>query len=308
MKRLLPLLVLPLVVVPLGLAQLPKLRVPSLPGMDSLFKKGPAITTSLADAKWAAPDKDDFDPSTKSLDSLKRGPSGGFILEPGAYKMTVQSYCLHAGTHGPGGGDAYLYAPPKGPAEKAVIAVVTNSVAHPEIQQHDVQLLLWAIVAREKVSDLPSNLQVVAAALLTPKQIVDLNGGAMQILGEEAMNRGLIKEPPLVQQAYEAENRLRSALSSPTATYEEMERIAVLTGDAPRGPGSVEVPRGRWSLVPDGFYVRYLPNSYTNTVLEIDVPEGCPAIGHEFNPATHIATPCDTARQRLIQSARPFGR
>ena len=49
-----------------------------------------------------------------------------------------------------------------------------------------------------------------------------------------------------------------------------------------------------------------MPNSYTNTKLEIYVPDGCPAVGREFNPATHIAVPCDTARQRLIQSARLY--
>ncbi len=303
MRRLLPLLILPLCFAG-ATAQLPKLRIPSLPGIDSLFKKGPAITTSLGDAKWAAPDKDGFNPEAKPLNALKRGPEGGFMLEPGTYEATLQSYCLHAGTHGPGGGDAYLYAPPKGPSDRAVIAVVTHSVTHPEIPQHDIQLLLWAIVAREKVSDLPSNLQAVAATLLSPKQILDLNGGAMQIIGEQAMDRGLVKEPPLVQQVYQAENRLREALSSPTATYEEMERIAVLTGDVPRGPGSIEAPRGRWSLHPDGYYVRYLPLNYSNTHLVIHVPEGCPAIGHEFNPGTHIAVPCDTGRQRLLQSAR----
>ena len=287
-------------------AQLPKLRVPSVPGMDSLFKRPAAISTSLKDAKWGAPDKDDFDPKTKPLMGLKRGPEGGFILEPGAYEATVQSYCLHAGTYGPGGGDAYLYAPPKGSQERAVIAIVTHSGDHPEIDQHLIQQLLWAIVAQERFSEMPSGLQSVAAKLLSPRQIADLNGGAMGILGEEAMSRGLIKEPPLLQRIHQAENQLRVALSSPTASYEEMERIAVLTGDVPRGPGSIEVPRGRWSLVPEGYYVRYLPNHYSSTRLVIYVPDGCPAIGHEFNPGTHIAVPCDTARQRLIQSCRPY--
>lgn len=305
MKRVLPILLLAMAATG-ALAQFPKIKAPRLPGMESLFRKGPAITTSLGDAKWEAADKDGFSPEAKPLGGLERGASGGFVLREGTFAATVQSYCLRAGTYGPGRGDAYLYAPPKGPAEKAVIAVVSNSVAHSEVDQHDVQLLLWAIIARTKVSQLPSNLQGVAATLLTPKQIADLNGGAMELLGEEAMRRGLINEPPILRQVYAAENELRQRLTSPIANYAEMERIAVLTGDPARGEGSREVPRGRWSLHPDGYYVRYLPNSYTNTKLEIYVPAGCKAIGKEFNPATHIAVPCDTARQRLIQSGRLY--
>ena len=37
---------------------------------------------------------------------LDLNPAGSFILRPGAWAGVVQSYCLKAGTHGPGGGDA----------------------------------------------------------------------------------------------------------------------------------------------------------------------------------------------------------
>lgn len=306
MARAFPILVFAALAV-VGTAQLPKLKVPGIPGVDSLFKKGPAITTSLPDAKWEAADKDGFNPEATPLESLERGPSGGFILKEGSYGTMVQSYCLRAGTYGPKRGDAYLYAPPKGPAEKAVISIVTNSVAHPEIEQRNIQLLLWAIIARTKMSELPSNLKTVAATLLTPKQISDLDGGAMGFLTDEAMKRGLLNEPPIIRQVMEAENQLRSKLTSPLSTYDDMERIAVLAGGGVPGEGSRnEVPVGRWSLVPDGYYVRYMPSSYTHTRLEISVPAGCKAIGKEFNPATHIAVPCDTSHQRLIQSGRLY--
>lgn len=285
-------------------AQLPRFRVPALPGMDSLFKKGPAITTSLPDAKWSAPDKDAFNPETKPLQSLARGPDGGFVLREGSYEALVQSYCLHAGTYGPGKGDAYLYAPPKGPAEKAVIAIATNSVAHPEIDQHRIQLLLWGIIARTRFSDMPGDVRSAGAQLLTPKQIADLDGGAMSILAQEALDRGLVKEPPMMRQVMEAENNIRQTLSGPTARYEDVERIAVLAGAPPLDDLGREVPSGRWSRHPDGYYVRYRPVSYPTTRLEICVPAGCPAIGSEFNPATHIAVPCERGRQRLLQSGR----
>lgn len=287
--------------------QFPKIRTPRLPGMGDLFKKGPAITTSLSDAKWEAPDKDGFRPEAKPLGSLERGPKGGFVLREGTYGAVVQSYCLHAGTYGPGKGDAYLYAPPKGPAEKAVMHIAENSVDHPEIPQRDIQLLLWGIIARTKFSDMPANLQSVGRQLLSRKEASDLDGGAMDRIGQEALDRGLIKEPPFMQRILQAENEIRGKLSAPTALYEDVERVAVLDGAPPLSDRGRATPSGRWSLHPDGYYVHYIPNGYTNTRLEVYVPAGCPAIGKEFDPATHIAVPCETGRQRLLQSGRLYG-
>jgi len=72
--------------------RLPGVKVPDIPGVDSIFKKGPAITTSLKDAKWEAKDKDSFNPDCKPMSLLKRTADGGFILEPGAWEATLQSY------------------------------------------------------------------------------------------------------------------------------------------------------------------------------------------------------------------------
>src|SRR6476659_5022409 len=144
----------------------------------------PPITTSLPDAKWADSSKDGFSPreAERSLMTLQRTPNGGFVLQPGYYSLQDQSYCLHAGTHGPGGGDGYLYAPPKGSAEDAVMSIVRNSVNHPEIHQHLIQTLLWAIVARAKFEDLSTEHKAVAARLLTPRQLAALHRSALDVL------------------------------------------------------------------------------------------------------------------------------
>ena len=65
------------------------------------------ITTNIADARWGQPELDNFTPRdrVRSMMELQRTPNGGFVLQPGYYEMHTQSYCLHAGTHGPGGGD-----------------------------------------------------------------------------------------------------------------------------------------------------------------------------------------------------------
>lgn len=290
----------------LAAGQLPGLRdrLPAIPGLDAIFKKGPAITTSLKDCKWEAKDRDEFDPDCRDLFTLERGANGGFLLKAGGWKSVQQSYCLKAGTHGPGDGDGYLYAPPKGPYEKMVIDVVRNSNSHPEIPQRDIQVLLWAMIARTKFSDMSREMQATASRLLSEKQILELNGGALGLLTDDRIAGSFVKEPPLLRQVYEAEARLRNMLTTPGASYADLERVAVLSGTAPIGKDSRNVPSGRWSLHPDGYYVRYVPSGYPTTEIQVWVEENSPAIGKEFDPATHIAVPGNTARQRLIQSAR----
>lgn len=283
-----------------GVGEKLKKKTPNLLG-----GKAP-ITTSLSDAKWGDASKDAFNPSeqARSLMQLQRTPNGGFVLQPGYYNLQAQSYCLKAGTHGPGGGDGYLYAPPLGPAEDAVMTVLRNSVQHPEIEQRDIQALLWAIIARAKFEDLQPQMKTTASRLLTPRQLASLNRSALDVLSGNALTDALGGVPEPLRQIAQAEAQLRQMLTTPGASFAEMERVAVLSGAAPLGEGSRDVPSGRWSLHPDGYYVRYLPSGYSSTRVEIWVPQGSPAVGKEYDPATHIAVPGNTARQRLIQSAR----
>lgn len=289
--------------------RLPGLKRPTLGdaakalGADAIFKKGPAITTSIKDAKYAAAHEAMAD--RKDLFSLPRTETGGFTLAAGAYGATIQSYCLHAGTHAPSKGDGYLYAPVKGPYEVYVMHVAQRSVDHPEMDQHDVQSLIWALIARTKISEMAAPMRRNAETLLTKKERDDLNGGALGLLADDRFSKAFGGQPPLLRQVYEAEARLRSALTSDSANYDELERIAVLAGDpAQRGPGSREVKPGEWSLHPIGFWVRYFPSGYSTTRIEIDVPRDSVAVGKEFDPATEVAAPGDTARQRLLQSGR----
>ncbi len=262
------------------------------------------ISTSLSDAVWGDPTKDGWTPPMprRALTGLQRTPNGGFVLQPGYYEFHDQSYCLHAGTHGPGGGEGYLYAPPRGSAQDAVMTVVRNSVRHPEIDQHGIQTLLWAIVARARFEDLSTEHKAIAAQLLSPRQLATLNRSALDMLSSGPVANNL---PSPLREVAQAEASLRSAFAS-GASYGELERLAVLGGRVGRGPGSLDIPGGRWSQHPDGYWIRYLPSSYTNTVVDIWVPPGSAGVGREYDPATHIAVPGDTNRQRLIQSGRPY--
>jgi len=267
----------------------------------------PPITTSVRDAKWGDAAKDGFTPreTKRSLLTLERTSNGGFVLQPGYYEFVGQSYCLKAGTYGPGGGDGYLYARPRGPAEGAVMAIVRKSVDHPEISQQDIQVLLWAIIARAKFEDLQPGMMVTALKLLSAKQLAMLNRSALSVVSSNALTQLLPGVPAPLRPIAQAEAQLRQLMAT-GATFAEMERIAVLTGFAPLGHGSQDVPSGRWSFHPDGYYIRYMPTGYNITQIEIWVPEGSRAIGKEYDPATHIAVPGNSERQRLIQSGRVY--
>jgi hypothetical protein len=97
---------------------------------------------------------------------------------------------------------------------------------------------------------------------------------------------------------------LRKLLVEPTSSYEQMERVAVLLAD--NITGNEETKPGTWTWHPDGYYIRFFPTAYYSTRIEIHVPKGSVAIGREFDPATHIAAPALTGRQRLLMSARYY--
>ncbi len=271
--------------------------------LSNLLKSPPPITTNFKDdvnMDGSLPETFGEDKTFLKLSSLQRAVNGGFLLAPGFYEMTNRSYCLKAGTYGPSKGDGYMYAPVKGPQDDVVIAILRNSLNHLEIPQSEVQLLLWAIIARAKFENLSTKSKAVAALLLTPKQIAMLNRNALEFISETALKSGAVDMPPALQKVLEAENKLRSMFAEGIGTFEEFERIAVLAGMAPIDNSGVK--RGMWSRHPDGYFIRYLPSGYSTTTVQLWVEDGSPAVGKEYDPSIHIACPANTGAQRLAQS------
>jgi hypothetical protein len=246
-----------------------------VPSLSNLIEEKPAITTDLSDAVTEVPFIDDFNPEDVApLTRLDRGPHNGFLLDrPGLFELKCKSYCLHAGSYAPRKGDGYIYAPLKGPRAKMIQKILQRSVDHPEIPQTMVQTLIWAILAHAKINDMPQDMQDAASKLLAQEDINDLNQRALNVIRDEVSQKAWGHLPAPARRALEAENRLRSLLSTTSASYEELERVAVLAG-APEGTeGGREIPKGRWSYHPDGYFVRYLPSSYRETLYQISVPE-----------------------------------
>lgn len=256
-----------------GAPKLPGKIPAKVPSLSSFLEGKPPITTSLEDALTEITYLDGYEASYQlPLTSLPQQADGGFRLRPGAFVFDAESYCLKAGSHGPGGGDGYLYAPLAGPKGLIVRHILQNSVSHPEIPQHKIQVLLWAIIARTKISDTSAEIQQTAAQLLTRKEIRDLDGGALGLVPDSVMREATGRLPPAARQVFEAEAQLRHMLTVTNAPYAELERVAVLAGNPPLDADSRPVPTGRWSYHPDGYFIRFLPSGYSRTQIHLSVP------------------------------------
>lgn len=286
----------------LGQVRLPKIKIPKdIPGLDDILKGEPPLTTSIEDAVTEVPFLDDYNPeSFMPLTMLPRTPEGGFILErTGDLEFEAESYCLKAGTYGPSGdrgGSGYLHAPQKGPLADVIRNIIQRAYLHPDISQEDIQILLWAIVARAKFSDLSRENQITAAKILTPQEILRVNGGALGLIPDSLRDLAFEKLPPAARRVLEAEAELRSMLTGAQATYEELERVAVLSGDPPTDAEDRQIPSGRWSLHPDGYFIRYFPHGYREIRIELSVPA---PLRVEYDDRGRISLIADRDENRL---------
>lgn len=221
----------------------------------------------------------------------------GFLLKPGFYTGTFKSFCLQAGTYGPDKGNGYLYAPLAGPKEKIARTLIANWEQHPEIEQRQVQLLLWAIVAKTNFSKLSTELQLVAAKLLQKDDLSALGSTIVDYLSGEAMSKLTSNLPEPAKTVIEIENKIRGLMYQANSSYDQIESLAMLGGVAPVNP---DFPSGIWGLHPDGYYVKYLPHSYSKTEVVIYVPQKAGTI--HYLPIGDVAVPASRGCQRLGQS------
>ena len=190
----------------------------------------------------------------------------GFDLAPGYYRVTIQSYCLHAGTYAPTKGDGYLLAPLKGDRASLIRSILQRSPQHPEVPQPDIQRLIWGIEADASFRDYPPDFQARVRPLLTPEEIVAMSA-------EKSVKSALDRfAPGGLKRALDFYGDLRRRVTDAQTSYQQLEELAVKTGAAPEGRDSRKVDPGNWNYAGDSFYLRTYPVSYPTTVAEILVP------------------------------------
>ena len=244
--------------------------------LNHLLEGEPPVSTSLVDAVTEVPFLDDFNPPEPGpMTVLPRAKNGDFMLvRTGVFKFAAASYCLKAGTYAPSKGAGYLYAPLKGARAEIVRHILENSVLRRDVPQKDIQSLLWAIIARTKFTKMGRPMQLVASKLLTPREIAALSGASLDAVPDAVLDKAMDDAglPGPAREVLRAESRIRSLMTRADASYEDVERVAVLTGTPLPGEGSRGVPWGRWSFHPDGYFIRYFPYGYSRTDIEISVP------------------------------------
>ncbi len=286
-----------------GTAQLPRLpRVPDaediagevlrgrIPGLDQILREDPAIATTFDDAVYGVSIIDGFDPVvTAPMSQLPYTGDGAFLVAlPGVFELEAQSFCLHAGTHGPGQGEGYLWAPLRGAQARMIQHVMDAYMQHPELDQRRVQSLIWGIQSKARISNMNPEVREVARVLLTREQIRSLDGGALGDVPRELFDQAFVDIPREVRMVLEAEAMLRNRLRQEVFNFAELERISVLAGDPPRELNGEDVPRGRWSFEPSGFFVRYEPRGYRRTQIQLYAPERFRAVTDAMNRITSL--------------------
>ena len=194
-----------------------------------------------------------------------------FNFGPGYYRGTIRSYCLHAGTYGPTSGDGYLIAPMKGTHGNIVAGILSRSAQHPEIKQSEIQRLIWAVEAGSDLGTFDSGFRSRVAPLLSTQDMAVLSARPVRREVAGRLRAGIGKLIPSgAQRVVSQVNDWSGTLASLDVPFEELERMGVLTGDAPWGRGSRrDVSPGNWAYVGDGFYIRTFSRSYSTTTLEV---------------------------------------
>lgn len=242
-----------------------------------------AITTSIKDAFPVAHVLGRF------LQGITPVASRSTRFQSGHFRMRLQSYCLHAGTYGPTKGDGYLLAPLKGDRAPLIRSIMERSVAHPEIQQHDIQQLIWGIEAYTPFQDYSPDFQDRIRPLLTAPELSSMSANRDAV---KNIARGILSSivPAEVTNTISQVQSWRDKITNPSLAFPELEQLAVLRGKAPIGEGSREVPAGPWSYAGNGTYLRFFPESYATTNVEVFRPPTYSITLDDIGRATHLSS------------------
>lgn len=243
----------------------------------SLFKQPEPITSSFNDVDTTGSLEPAFGNNENflSFDVLDFGPNG-YILHPGFFQATLQTFCIRAGTPSPIKGDGYMNAKLKGPMADVVNHILWNYLFHETVKQHDVQLLLWAIIAKTPYTDYTKEMKQTVDTLLMPNDINKLKKfGIMSVVTDEMLNNEIVKMPKALQSILKAENEIRKLAQSGSNDYDAYERWAIAGGVV--SSGNYTMAKGRWTHVKEGdYYVRYFPHGYKKTLIQLYKPANIP--------------------------------
>jgi hypothetical protein len=251
-------------------------RVPDiadrLPRLESLFSPDATpLTTSMADAPMPLRCLDSFQPTRcEGLRSRERLPNGAWRIAPGLYEITMHSFCGMHASYAPHKALGYLPAPYKGRFANIFQKLMQRYSERAEIEQGDVQMLVWGLLARVKPSALRGPARAAAEKLLTTDELRELEGFGVDALRDEVVRRLLPQVRDALRPLLEIENRVRQLLAEGVRHYQELEQVVMRPFD-PKDKILVEPHHWYWN--PKGrYFLQFDPNGFSRTQIRIWVP------------------------------------
>jgi|GEM_PF-2520493 len=263
------------------------------------------LSTSFADTIHGDTLPASIDPKAfKPLTDLDRTDDGAFILKAGIYEAYVQSYTLDPGDANATKAGGYYPAPIKGAKAKIVSSLLKQIELHPDVQQNDVQQLFFAIVQGVDLEKMPPNVQQTAVRVL-PKDIMREMQGAAQA---KAFQQGLMN----ILNAHAAKDKNAQANQQKMADFNKQIQQMRQQADAnaafnAQPDAAAPVVRGTWVQMPGGFYLRYLPDGFVKTRLQLMVPDEAIAQAQSqltFDPTQFLAVLGQAPSERIGISMR----
>jgi hypothetical protein len=268
-----------------GGGQLPDLKLPSI---QDLIRGEAPLTMTIKDAPlmgWDEFKRLGISADVKVLGQADKTEKGTFMLDTGQYKMTIRSFCCRGYTYGPTQGMGYLLGPWKGSKSGFVRELLSSYGRNPSVEQRDVQLLIWAVIARVKPQDMNEGAQRALVQLMGKDGGKLLADGALDYFAGRAADDLFKKASKELKPVLEFENKIRGLHRQANAKYEEFERLAVLE---PQEELKSEVPRGTWNLAPGGYLIRFDPAGYSKTEVEVIVPRRAEMVRDELRRVTQM--------------------
>jgi len=130
-------------------------------------------------------------------------------------------------------GKGYLYAPLKGSRASLIQKIIRNTLSHADLPQEQVQVLILGSPRPLGAPRFyPLETRATAAALLSPAELLEANGGALGLIPPELLEREIHTLPEPVQALWRGGANLRQARQSQARAINDIEETGVLAGGA----------------------------------------------------------------------------
>ncbi|MDI9635541.1 hypothetical protein QPK87_14255 [Kamptonema cortianum] len=243
-----------------------------LPSLSDIMRGEAPLTTSINDVHgcYGWPELDDLKPAEwVELTAEMRQPDGTWKLQPGSYKVTIQTFCGKGYTYGPTKGDGYVYAKFRGSKSEFFKSILKKYSLSDNVDQRDMQLLIWAVLSRVKPQDMNGGAKRALVALASDGDLKMLGDGALDYFSDQVSGQIFRSASRELRPVLEFENKMRGMFRDANRPFEEFERLAILP---PPADLRTVVPEDRWNIHPNGYIYRLKSTGYSQSTMEIIVP------------------------------------